>query len=336
LFGFSLFINSVIAFKALFPLLGLKRSQKAIFHCRTEIASHIMLKIRDRFYPNIKIVCDCRGVGSQEIIYKYAGSKGKILSEKILIAERSAYRNSDMLFCVSDSFKQYIRERNKDTPGIMVVPCCINTDSFRYDPEVRKDTRSRLGIDERFVVLYSGSFNEWQLPLKMIEIFNDFKHGIPESVFLVLTRDVHAAEEMLSASGIQKDSYIIRYVPFEDIPGFVSCGDISLLIREENDVNRVAFPIKFTEYVRCGVPVLTSITSDIGRLIAERDMGFTVRDPEDRKEVERTVKAVISDAGRIKSSKYKEKISDIISQEFSWKKFIPSIIKCYRDLYGKG
>lgn len=335
-FGLSLFINSVIASIPLYFFLHRGGSRRAVFHCRTEIASYIILKIRDRFYKDIKMICDCRGVGSQEIIYKYPGERGRGLSKKILRIEREAYSRSDMLFCVSNSFKRYIRERNKNTPEIMVVPCCINTERFRYDPQVRDETREMLGIGQNFVMLYAGSFNEWQLPQKMVEIFMDFKQSVPESIFLVLTRDLETAEEILSGAGVGKDSYIIRYVPFEDMPGFISCGDIGLLIREENDVNRVAFPIKFTEYARCGVPLLTSMTSDIGRLIRKRDMGYLINDVEDSREVRRAVEAVIPDIKDIQDDQYKERISNIIFREFSWEKYIPSIIMTYRDLSGNG
>jgi glycosyltransferase involved in cell wall biosynthesis len=332
LFGTSLFINMVITFKVILFFLRLRRSETAVLHCRTEITSSVLIKIRDLFYPNIKVICDCRGVGSEEIIYKYPGGKGILLSKKIERVERSAHRKSDHLFCVSNSFKAYIREKNETTPDIEVVPCCINAEKFKFDEEARDKIRKEMGISDRFVILYAGSLNEWQLPEKMIEIFNIFKRNISESIFLMLTKDTEFAEDLFLDSGMDKNSYIIRHIPFDLIGKYLVAGDVGLLIREENDVNRVAFPIKFTEYIRSGVPVMTSITSDIADFIEKYDAGFRIRDHNDISEIEKIVLDIRADAHNTGSRQYKDRISSIIGEKMSWDSRMPAVMDIYRKL----
>lgn len=328
----SLFINMIITLKVILFFLRLKRSETAIFHCRTEITSFVLIRIRDLFYPNIKVICDCRGVGSEEIIYKYPGDKGILLSKKIKRVERYAHKRSDHLFCVSNSFKAYIKEKNKNTPDIEVIPCCINTKKFKFDEKVRDKARKEMGISDRFVILYAGSLNEWQLPEKMIEIFNIFKRNISESIFLLLTRDTGFAEKLFLDSGMDKDSYIIRHIPFDRIGRYLVAGDVGLLIREENDVNRVAFPIKFTEYVRSGVPVLTSITSDIADFIEKYDAGFMIRNYNDISEIEKIVLEIKADIHNIGNRQYKNRISSIVGEKMSWDSNMQRVMDIYRKL----
>jgi len=330
LLDISLFINAFISCMVIYQFMGLKKPKNVLFHCRTEIAGYVLLKVRGKFFRNARVICDCRGVGSKEILYKYPGKKGNILSNKIRDIEDFAHNNSDLLFCVSESFKRFIQGNNQKHLDIEVIPCCINTVKFKFDAKVRDKKRKEMGIDDRFAVLYSGSLNEWQLPEEMINIFKVFQKNIEDSIFVLFTRDMGFAEDLIARSGLKSGSYIIESKSFDEIGSYLQVGDLGLLIREENDVNRVAFPIKFTEYVRSGVPVLTSITSDVAGLIVKFNAGFIMKDHNDQKEIERTVLKVRSDIDHIKSNEYKEKISNLIGEEISWEKHISIVKEAYK------
>ncbi len=213
-----------------------------------------------------------------------------------------------------------------------MVPCCINAEKFRSSEEARDKVRKEMGISDRFVILYAGSLNEWQLPEKMIEIFNIFKRNISESIFLMLTKDTEFAGKLFFDSGMEKNSYIIRHIPFDLIGKYLVAGDVGLLIREKNDVNRVAFPIKFTEYIRSGVPVLTSITSDAGDFIEKHDAGFRIRDYNDISEIEKIVLDIRADIHNMGSRQYKDRISSIIGEKMSWDSRMPAVMDIYRKL----
>jgi len=330
LLGFSVFLNSAAVCKALVLFLRLKRSGRMVFHCRTEMASYILLKIRRIFFKKAKVICDCRGVGSKEILYKYPGKKGNILSNKIRDIEDFAHNNSDLLFCVSESFKRFIQGNNQKNLDIEVIPCCINTVKFKFDAEVRAEKRRQMGIDDRFAVLYSGSLNEWQLPEEMIKIFLEFKKYIIDSIFVIFTGDIYIAEEMLKKYDLSRDSYILESKSFNEISSYLPVGDIGLLIREENEVNKVAFPIKYTEYTRSGVPVFTSIKSDIDIFIKKYNTGFKIRDFRDAAEIRNVISNIKQELDNICSNGYKEKISDITGREFGWPSYMPKIRKQYQ------
>ena len=48
----------------------------------------------------------------------------------------------------------------------------------------------------------------------------------------------------------------------QEIPNLLMCGDYGLLLREESVTNKVASPIKFAEYLACGLGII--ITPNIG------------------------------------------------------------------------
>ena len=330
----SLGLNAVICFFILFFILRLKRKETAICHCRTEMGAYILLKLRRSFYKDIKIICDCRGIGSKEVMYKPGIKNRVLLSGKIREIEKFVYSKSDYLLCVTKAFKEYILNENKNkVKKIKVIPCCLDIDKFKYDPILRKKSRKEMGIKSSdFVILYSGSLNRWQLPSRMIEIFKIIRGIIENSVFVMLTKDLKNAQKLFINSGLKKKSFIISFKPYNMINKYLLAGDIGLLIREDNDVNRVAFPVKFSEYIRCGVPVLSSISSDVIDLIRDYRLGYKLEDFNNDREIEKISKKIKKDLAYIKSDEYKNKISNIIRKEIDWDYYMSSVVEIYKDL----
>jgi len=335
LFETSLFLNSMIAAITLASLNGLRR-KRIVVHCRTEIASFILLNLQRFFKFNLKVICDCRGIGSKEILYKLSNKNGIIASKKIERVERFAQSKSDYIFCVSDIFKKYIvKNTGRITEKIKVIPCCIDKKKFMFDPDIRRSVRAEMELEEKFVVIYVGSMNEWQLPEEMVNIFKIFKENIKNSIFLVLTRDYGFTFNFMRKSGLNEDDYIIASKTPGQMPEYLQAGDLALLIREDNDVNRVAFPVKFGEYIRSGVPVLSSIPSDVRDLIKENNLGFVINNYRDKGEIKDVVFKIKENINSIMSDCYKETISNTIGEKISWDIYIVPVIEVYRKLFNE-
>lgn len=71
---------------------------------------------------------------------------------------------------------------------------------------------------------------------------------------LVLTGDLPPAQAVCSG----KAGVVLHSDPRGEIQYSLALADLGLLLRERNSVNRVASPVKFAEYLACGVPVLVS------------------------------------------------------------------------------
>jgi glycosyltransferase involved in cell wall biosynthesis len=332
--GFSMLLNSLVVFSVLFFKKRLRKKERFVCHCRTEIGSYILLKLRENFYKDMKIICDCRGIGSKEILYKSGINNKEMLSGKIRKIENYAHANSDYLFCVTESFKKYILDQHGNKiKKIKVIPCCIDTEKFRYDKNTREKCRNEMGIDpESFVVLYAGSLSGWQLPDAMIDIFNIIKEYIKNSIFVIFTRDIETASEKIKTSGMHEGNYIIDAKPPSGMNKYLTIGDLGLLIREDNEVNRVAFPVKFAEYCRCGVPVLSSITSDVTNIIERYKLGYRLEDYRDLENIKKVINKIKVNIDTIKSDSYKKRISDSIEKIVNWESYLEFILYVYRSL----
>lgn len=335
---FMLFVNAIGCFIVLYFFLRLRKNEKVIFHCRGHIAGYILLILKKFFYKNASIYSDLRGIVSIEVFYFNPNKRSTFRLSKILKSiERYVEKNSDFLSCVSDLFKERILSSHKSKiENIKVVPCCMDSDVFKYDPLIRKDIRRKLGLEDNFVVVYSGSLYGWQLPERMIEIFRILKLYIKNSVFLMLTTNEKYGKKLFISSGIKNDSYIVMNKPYNIMYQFLSAGDIGLLIREKNELNEVCRPVKFAEYLRCGLPLLSCRSlKGISSLINKYNLGFELMDAFDDEEVKRIVIEIKNKINIIRSDSYKRKISDFAKNIMGWDSYVNVVADIYNKCYEK-
>jgi len=143
-----------------------------------------------------------------------------------------------------------------------------------------------LGIDGRIVFVYSGSTVDWQLPAVTVALFKKIKEMIPEAFLLFLTNNLSCARKYFKE--IDKGDYLLISLPNSEVPAYLNAADIGILLREKNLVNFVASPIKFGEYLCCGLPVIISSgigdteeiieRHGIGRLIDLKDLNIEKND----------------------------------------------------------
>ena len=62
----------------------------------------------------------------------------------------------------------------------------------------------------------------------------------------------------LSRQKIDKKNVINLFVPYEEVPKYLNAVDLAVVWRDDNIVNNVASPVKFSEYVCVGLPVIAN------------------------------------------------------------------------------
>lgn len=336
LINLSIFINSLICFSALICILGSKKREKMIFHCRGQIAGYILLKLKDIFYKNAVVFSDIRSIASVEALNYYYIKRNRVrLARRLREIENFIEKKSDYISCVSETFKNYILNKNeKRISNVEVIPNCIDINKFFYNPYKRKLSRKKMRIEDKFVVVYSGSLQEGkQLPERMIDIYRIIKNVIGSSVFLVLTNNKEYAKELFNKSGLDQGDYIIFNKPYDILSDYLITGDIGLLVLSDNENSNVARPIKFAEYLRCGVPVLiNSSLHDISKSISKYDCGFEVNNCLNDAEIVKTVSKIKKNLNYIRSSEYKCRISEIIGKEMGWTYYLENLLGIYNKL----
>lgn len=70
-------------------------------------------------------------------------------------------------------------------------------------------------------------------------------------------------------------------LPHQAALDLLKSSDFSIFYREDNRMTRAGFPTKFVESISCGVPVITTITSDLGNYLRDGKNGLVIKAPAD-------------------------------------------------------
>lgn len=243
-----------------------EESQKEIIHARGYVNGYRALAALGSSRKRVRLITDYRGLLWDEMV-RHETSLGRrwlnqIRAAEVLKIERLVALESDGITCVSQKFREWLQERYRLPPEkITVIPSLVNTRLFRFDAGLRAEIRKRLGLENRLVFVYSGGLSRWQKSEETVRLFKRIQRKNADAFLLLLTHEEEKARRTLEAY-VPKNSWDIRTLSHEAVPGHLCAADMGLLLRDRSATNAVASPIKFAEYMCCGLP--TIITKGIG------------------------------------------------------------------------
>jgi hypothetical protein len=224
---------------------------------RGPYACWLALKIRSLGLT--KSVClDARGAYAAELT-EYHVVEDENMKKEIGPLEKEVLLKSDLRVAISEQLVEYWKKiSDYSGQAHLVIPCTLGAYFISQLPSEAKvaQTRKELGFSENDIVIaYSGSSAGWQ----SFSLINDF--------LAILLRDnprikiLFMARHMLPALTIQKTyaSRIVQeWVDPSGVNRLLTACDYGLIIREPSVTNSVSSPVKFAEYLSCGLKLLIS------------------------------------------------------------------------------
>lgn len=226
---------------------------------RSVLATQLALACKSK---KNKIVYDGRGaIAAEWKEYKVVSNVG--LVSGISDLEKDSILNSDFRIAVSNALINYWKEeyhyRSKDH---VVIPCTLNQvfEKQEISETAIQESRNKLGLEkDDLVFVYSGSVAGWQ----SFDILYHFIQPILKcnsnaKILFLSDKDKNIARLETEFAG----QVICKRILPQEVPQYLIAGDYGLLIRETSITNKVASPVKFAEYLACGLRVV--ISTDLG------------------------------------------------------------------------
>jgi len=270
-FPFHYRFKSVYA-AALAPVLSSRHSQRSplIVHARTDHMAEAVLRLRSRL-PGIRVVAELEGDLEMEV--EYRRSKAEPRRRDALARQLAHHRqvtarvlaHSDMVLCVTQALKEtFVRRFSLNEAAaqrIFVFPTLPSRREIHFDAHLRERFRRRLGLQDRYAVLYLGNVSTpWQVPDNVVALFREVQAVRTDAHLLVVTplEERAIAQRLLHAHGLGQAEATSLSVDFEDVSGIISASDLGVALRENHPMNLVASPAKVSEYLLGGLPVVLS------------------------------------------------------------------------------
>jgi len=238
-----------------------------IFHTRGElIASYVAQSVGTKYYKSI--IPDIRGSSVEEIEEFYNFNNViktlKINNYKKAIGKLKNYRKVSV---VSKSLKEYLfRNYDLDQEKIGIANCLAGK-HFRFDETQRERVRIEfnLSANDILIVFSSGGTANWQ-----------------NTEILIMLADKGLKVLNLSKKTISHKNIFNKFVAYYDMPLYLNAADAAIIWRDKSIVNKVASPVKFSEYICCGLPVIANTSVDmINDFITQHHCGLLINNLED-------------------------------------------------------
>lgn len=231
----------------------LLKNKTDIIHCR----GYIMTLIAILTKKSEKVIFDMRGVYPDEVKLNKKIPINYIEYFIWKLVESYNVNKSDVIVTVTDFFKEYVIKKYKcKKEKVEVIYNCVNIEKTFYSKEWRNIIRLQNKCENSLVVIFSGSIlDKWQSFDKISQTYKLLDKEFKNTKFIILTKD---NQVNFSKYGLKAEDIITKYVENYEVYKYLSASDIALLVRDESIINAVAFPVKFSEYMACGVPVIIS------------------------------------------------------------------------------
>lgn len=191
--------------------------------------------------------------------------------------ERSLCRRARSVVVLTERARDELRRLGlvPEPRPVHVIPTCVDLERFRVVPEAHRAPEAR-GAGARYVIL--GGTGTWYLPEAMLDLGARALARDPAARLHVLTQD--DAEPIvtgLAARGVAPERAIVRAVPHEDVPRWISGATAGVALLRATWSKSASCPTKIGEMLACGVPLLVSSgIGDVDALFDEERVGVTV------------------------------------------------------------
>jgi hypothetical protein len=201
---------------------------------------------------------DARGAYLAELT-EYDVVTDEEIKKAISFIEKNALTKSDGQLSVSQKLIDWWEEQYNFTPEKRVlIPCTLGINFSSALPSEKEIAlfRQSLGFSKDDIVLvYSGSSAGWQSFNLVDEYLYKILSENKKVKLLFLSNEIPERSKTFSQF---KERIFSKWVKPSEVRNLLLAADYGLLIRENSITNRVASPVKFAEYLSCGLQIIIS------------------------------------------------------------------------------
>jgi len=223
---------------------------------RGPFATNIALKLKKYGFCK-KVIFDARGAYDAEL-NEYDIVHDNTLKQQIKELERYAIDHADFRLAVSGALVSYWQESYGYTQtNHVIIPCTLSHDFGAAFPTEKQlqEKRAALGYGKDDVIfIYSGSSAGWQSFALVDEMMCQYMED-PGVKLIVLSDHFDESFKVIQRF---REKVSVQFVEPARVKDYLYIADYGILFREQSITNKVASPVKFAEYLNCGLKVLIS------------------------------------------------------------------------------
>ncbi len=185
---------------------------------------------------------------------------------------RFSLRQADAIIALDRFMQERIQRKGIPAEKMSAVPPWSHDDYVRFDPPGREEFRRKHGLENKFVVMYSGNHSPCH-PLDTLMEAARRLSDRPDIVFCFVGggSDFRRLERSAEASGAT-NLLFLPYQPLEALAGSLSAADLHVVVMGDAFVG-IVHPCKIYNVLAVGAPYLYigPAASHVADLLPERE-----------------------------------------------------------------
>jgi glycosyltransferase involved in cell wall biosynthesis len=279
----------------------------------------------DTLLPNY-LVSKLKGLPLVYDSHEYFTEVPELVERKIVqivwkLIERSIFPKLKHVITVNDSIADLF---DKDYGVRPVVVRNIPRKANKENISSREDLG--LPIDKNIIILQGSGINVDRGAEELVEAMQFVKNAL---LLVVGGGDViEDLKEMTLSLGISKEVLFKPRMPYEEMILYTQVADLGITFDKSTNINyKFSLPNKLFDYIRAGVPVLSSDLPEINKIITKYDVGDFILN-HDPKSISDKLNNVLADKGLM--AKWKKNCS-FAAQELTWENEEKTLIEIYSN-----
>jgi glycosyltransferase involved in cell wall biosynthesis len=243
-----------------------------------------------------------------------------------MVGERPALTRAKLVACGTAEIAAEVERMGVDPDRILVTPTGVDLDLFDVQAD-RERVRSELGISDRFVIGWVGSFRRFHATEQLLLA----AAGVDDAVLMLVGDGPERSRIQALAEKADIELVLTGMVPHDRLVHHLAAMDAAVVLAREGQQFHYS-PLKVAEYLAAGVPVVAPRIGQLAeRLHDGRDSILVAPgDPEDLRNALRQLRADpdlrlrLSRAGRAEARR-----------SWSWDEQVRRVV-CALDRLGDG
>lgn len=231
-----------------------------------------------------------------ESILAVGAIKNRFVIRVLEFLEMFAYRKSDRIVPVTDSFKRYMIGKGIQADKIEVIKNGVDLSFFQL-AHPTPELVSEFGLQEKFVASYFGTHGMAH-HLETVLQAADRLRNYPEIVFLLVGDGAERARllAMQRAMGLT-NVLMIGQQPKSRMPALWALSAVSLVLLKKSELFKTVIPSKIFESLAMERPIILGVEGESRELVEASGGGLAI-EPENAEELARRVLELYKDRER--------------------------------------
>lgn len=171
-------------------------------------------------------------------------------------------------------------------PFVTVIPLAADESFLSMTaPYAERRFRGRVFPEDAFTVLWTGGYNAWTDPQALAAAVSLAMEQLPRLRFVSTGGAITGCDEAtypafidaMTRSGFGDRCHFLGWVEAQDLPYLYAECDLGLNMDSLNYETLLGSRFRLTNMMASGMPVLTTLGTEISEVIAEHRLGYTVK-----------------------------------------------------------